>query len=125
MKQIIITIGFVTGLFGLSCSNTGKTGSTVISSENSGYKIYIQYENIKDLKADSDVKMDGKKIGKVIAFEQNPDAVIVTLAIEDGTEIPSLSKFRIVSESDLLSYINIERSDDNRIIRANEYISGD
>ena len=120
-------MGIISGIFGFSCSNFDKIENKAKPTvhEGEGYKLYVQYENTKELKDDSEVKMNGRKVGNVISFEQNPDASIVTLLINEGVEIPLLSNFKIVSTSDHIYFINIERSTETRLISPNEYFSGE
>ncbi len=120
-----ITMGIISRLLILFCSNSNKTGSKVVPNENSGYKLYVQYEDKKELKKDSEIRISEKSVGKVIAMEQNPEAFIVTLFINEGVEIPLLSKFKIVPTSECNFFINIQLSNDNRFIRANEYFIGE
>jgi len=118
-------MGIISGLLGFLGCGDSKTENKVTAIDSSGYKLYVQFVNKKELKEDSKVKMKGKVIGKVIGLEQNPDAYIVTILINEEVDIPLLSKFKIKAETYHINFIDIEQSNDNRLLRGNEYFSGE
>lgn len=118
-------MGIISGLLGFIGCWGSKTDRKGIIGGNSGYKLYVQYIDKKELKEGSVVKLNGEVVGKVIGLDENPDAYILTLLIKEGLEIPLLSKFKIKAENDHNFFIVIEYSNDKRLIRANDYFSGE
>jgi len=112
----------------LSCTpraSNNKQAEDKILMANTGYRIYVQYVDKKGLKIDDQIRMEGKVVGKILGFDENPDAWIVNIMINEDVAIPFLSKFFIKKEADGTNYIDIEPSVNNELIRANAYFGGE